>query len=178
MKRMISLMLACVSMFAMVATAQATPFYLEAAGVSIEVPEGMTAQDMSTEASFLLGITVGADPSLKFAYALSYVEEFEDKYIEDLTEDEGNMLMQSIAASIEDPQFGATEIDEYKLLLVASGDGSQLHFISLLGGWLCDVAVGRSDSSLTDDDIQAAADLLLSIQFEEDDASADYEEAE
>ena len=168
MKKTLSLVLACLLTFGMIAAAQATPYYLEQAGVTIEVPEGMTAQDASTEASYLLAITVDADANLKYAYSLQYIEEFAGKNIEDLTDEEGQALLSGFAASITDPQYTTTETDSYKLLVIASSDGTQLHYVSLLNGWLCDVAVGRADGTLTETDIQAAATLLTSIQFDTD----------
>lgn len=175
MKKFLSLLLVCLLTLSVAMAAQAEPYYLEEAGITIDVPEGMTAQDMSTEDSNLLAITVDADANLKYAYAVQYIDEYEGKYIEDLTDEEGQQIMQGIAASITDPQFGTTDVDDYKLLVVAAGDGTQLHYITLLDGWLFDVAVGRADAALTDEDIQGAATILLSTQFEgdEEDTAAD-----
>ena len=90
------------------------------------------------------------------------------KYIEDLSDEEGVQLVQGISSAIQDPQFDTAEADGYKLLVVASGDGTQLHYISLLGGWLCDVAALRTDGALADEDVKTAAALLLSVQFDGD----------
>ena len=173
MKKFLSLMLVCLLVLSVAAAAQAEPFYLEEVGVTVDVPEGMTAQDMSTDDSTLIAITVDADANLKYAYAVQYIEAYEGKYIEDLTDEEGQQLMQGIGASITDPQYTTTTVDDYQLLVVASGDGTQLHYITLLNGWLFDTAVGRADAVLTDEDIQGAATLLLSSQFDEDETAAD-----
>ena len=175
MKKTLSLVLACLLTFGMIAAAQATPYYLEHAGVTIEIPEGMTAQDASTEASYLLTITVDADANLKYAYSLQYITELAGKNIEDLTDEEGQALLSGLASAITDPQYTTTETDSYKLLVVASGDGTQMHYISLLNGWLCDVAVGRADGTLTDTDIQTAAGLLTSIQLDTDAQTSETE---
>ncbi|MDD3214302.1 MAG: hypothetical protein PHY64_11540 [Eubacteriales bacterium] len=173
MKKFLSLMLVCLLVLSVAAAAQAEPFYLEEVGVTVDVPEGMTAQDMSTDDSTLIAITVDADANLKYAYAVQYIEAYEGKYIEDLTDEEGQQLMQGIGASITDPQYTTATVDDYQLLVVASGDGTQLHYITLLNGWLFDTAVGRADAVLTDEDIQGAATLLLSSQFDEDETAAD-----
>ena len=124
-------------------------------------------EEMSEENSFFLLINVDGDENLKYAFALSYLEEFEDKDLADLTEEEGNMLLQGISMAMVEPQFSAVETDELDLMVIASGDGSQLHYITLMGGWLFDVVANRADGSLTEEDIQAAADILFNIQFDE-----------
>ena len=168
MKKIVSFALIVVMLLGLYAMAQAEPFYLEEAGVTIEVPEGMTGQDMSSDGNYALGIAVDADPALTYAYSLAYVEALDGKYIEDLSDEEGAQLVQGISSAIQDPQFDTAEADGYKLLVVASGDGTQLHYISLLGGWLCDVAALRTDGALADEDVKTAAALLLSVQFDGD----------
>lgn len=179
MKKGIILLLAMVFMLGIFNTALATPFYLEVLGVTVEVPEGMTAADMSDENAYMLGITVDGNEALRYAYTLSYLEEFEGKYIEDLTDEEGQQLLQGVAQALENPSFGALQTEPYSLLLAANGDGTQLHYISVLNGWLCDVAVGKSDGvQLADDEIKAAAEILLSIQFDEVEGEEAEEAAE
>lgn len=166
MKKVLSVVLALVLVLGVCVAAQATPYYLESAGVTIEVPDGMTAQDLSSDGTSMLGITVDADPALKYAYAVFYIDELEGKYLEDLSEEESQQLGIGIGSSIENPEVGFAELEGYPVLVVASGDATQLHYISLLNGWACDVAVGRTDGELNDDDIVGAATLLNSITFD------------
>ncbi|MEA4898926.1 hypothetical protein ACH6CV_16045 [Bacillota bacterium Meth-B3] len=168
MKKLSSLSLALVLIFGLAATASASPFYLESAGVTIEVPEGMQAEDISDDNVAALGISVDGDDNLKYVYSLAYIEAFEGKWIEDLTDEEGQQLIQGVMNSVTDPQFDTAETDSYKLLLVGSGDGTQLHYMSLLNGWFCDVAAVRVNGTLTEEDIKAAAAMLQSIQFDAD----------
>lgn len=167
MKKLISLSMALVLIFGLAASVAADPFYLESAGVTIEVPEGMQAEDISDDNVAALGISADDDEHLKYVYSLAYIEAFEGKWIEDLTDEEGQQLIQGVMSSVEDPEFDTAETNGYKLLIVGSGDGTQLHYMSLLNGWFCDVAAVRTDGTLTDDDIATAAALLQSIEFEE-----------
>ena len=96
MRKTLSLVIACLFALSLTAVAQADPFYLETAGVTIEVPEGMTATDQSTNDSYLLSITVDEDASLKYAYSLTYIQEFAGKNIEDLTDEEGQALLRRL----------------------------------------------------------------------------------
>ena len=59
MKKIVSFALIVVMLLGLYTMAQAEPFYLEEAGVTIEVPEGMTGQDMSSDGNYALGIGVG-----------------------------------------------------------------------------------------------------------------------
>ncbi len=168
MKKTLSLVLVCILALTAVVAVQAEPYYIEAVGLTIEVPEGMTAQDVSTENALVIAISVDGDDNLKYAFSLNYIDEFADKDLDDLTQEEGDMLMQGIAISIPEPQFEAADADGLDLLVVSSADGSQLHYITLMGGWMLDVAVGRADGELTDDDIAAAAEILFSMEFDEE----------
>lgn len=176
MKKLFCLALVLVLSLSAFATAFAAPFYLEEAGVTIEVPDGMTGQDITDETAYMLGITVDDNDALRYAYTLSYIEEFEGKYLEELTDEECEQIGMGIVASIENPQFAEADADGYKLLVVANGEGTQLHYFSLLNGWLCDVAAGKGDGvALTDEEIATAAQLLTSIQF--DDSTEEATEA-
>lgn len=168
MKKLLSLVLTCVLALTLAAPALAENFYLEDMGITVVVPEGMTVEDISPEESYLLSITVDGDESLKYAFALSFIEEFDGKNIEDLEEEEGNMLIQGFEIAIPDLQYEAVETEMFNMIVLTNGDNTQLHYVTLMGGWLFDVAVGRADGPLTDEDIQAAADMLFNLEFDEE----------
>lgn len=168
MKRFISLLLACFLALTLAVSALAEPFYLEDLGITIEVPEGMTAEDMSDEESYTLGIHVDADENLMYVFVVTYIEEFDGKNIRDLTDEEIDLMRQGIESELEDPQFEIADTEEYYVLVAASGDGALMHYITLVDGWMLDIAVGRGNGPLTDEDIETAADLLFSIEFDEE----------
>ncbi|NLC32997.1 MAG: hypothetical protein GX781_06845 [Clostridiales bacterium] len=168
MKKTLSLVLGCLIALTAITAVQAEPFYLEDAGISIEIPEGMTVEDISSQEAYALAITVDGDANLKYAFSLNFIDEFEDKYLEDLTQEENDLLMMGLAVAIPDLQYEAVETEMFNLLVVSSPDGTQLHYITLLGGWLFDVAVGRGDGPLTDEDMQAAAQMMMTLGFDEE----------
>lgn len=175
MKKTLSLVLGCILALTAVAAVQAEPFYLEdmgltvvvPEGMTVSVPEGMTMEEMTAENTYFLAITVDGDANLKYAFALSYMEEFADKNLADLTEEEGNMIVQGITVAMVDPEVGAVETEMMDMMVIASADGSQLHYLTLSGGWLFDVVANRADGPLAEEEIHAAYDILLGLQFDE-----------
>lgn len=177
MKKLLSLLLALVLLASMSFSALAEPFYLESAGITIEVPEGMTGEDASSDAYAALRISVNDNPNLTYAYLVSYSEELEGRSMEDLTDEEGNSILADIAKVLNNPSFSGIEVNGVKVLVAADEAGTELHYISILGGWVCDVAAVKTDGeALTDDEVNAAAQLLVSIEFDEYDEGAGAEE--
>lgn len=167
MKKLFVVVLSVLLSLGAFSVAYATPFYLETAGVTIEVPDGLTAEDQSDESAYALSISVDGNDSLGYAYVLRYYENLAGYYLDDLTDEEGDALLESISGSIVDAQFSAADVNGYPVLICASGDGTELHFLSLLNGWVCDVTALKTDGAeLADDEIKIAADLLTSIQFD------------
>lgn len=168
MKKLLSLLVALVLLASMSFSALAEPFYLESAGVTIEVPEGMTGEDASSAEYSALRISVNDNPNLTYVYVVSYSEEYEGRWIEDLSDEEGQTILASIAASLANPSFNGAEVNGIKVLIAADETGTQLHYITILNGWVCDVAAVKTNGeALTDDEVKAAAELLVSIQFDE-----------
>lgn len=166
MKKLLSLVV-LVLVVSMSFSALAEPFYLESAGVTIEVPESMTGADASTEEYSALRISVNDNPNLTYVYLVSYSEEFEGRWLEDITDEEGQAILTGIAASLTNPSFSGAEFNGINVLVAADEAGTQLHYITILNGWMCDVAAVKTNGeTLTDDEIKVAAELLVSIQFD------------
>lgn len=173
MKKILSVLLGLVLVLGLAGPAMAAPFYLEAAGVTIEVPEGMTAEDASTEEAYALGVTVDDDPSVVYMYSLGYNDEWAGLTLETMSEEQLNELGAGVEQSIENPSYSDGEVNGYAVLVVASGDGTQAHYISVLNGWICDVAVMNvAGEELTEEQIQPAAEMLTSITFDVDQEEA------
>lgn len=178
MKKLLSLVFVLVLVTSLCASAVAAPFYLESAGVTIDVPEGMTGADQSDGENSVLGITVNDNPNLVYVYVVRYIEELEGKNLTDLNEEEQQQLGAGIAAVLENPVFEGAEVNGYPVLVIANGDGTQLHYMTLLNGWLLDIAAAKRDgNALENSDIEGAARLLVSVQFDGDaeEAEADAE---
>lgn len=170
MKKYMAMVISLLLLAGMTAVAAAEPFYLEAAGVTIEVPEGMTATDGSDEEGeiYSLFITVDERDDLIYWYTLSHMEELAGKDLADLSEEEAQEMGMGIALAIEEPEFELTTLDEVDYLIVVDGLGAELHYISLQDGWITDVGVGRLDGTLTDEEIDLCAELLASITYDEE----------
>lgn len=166
MKKLISGLLALVMLLSLSAVAFAAPYTLEEAGATVDVPDGMTAAEQPSEGGFVLELTVEGNEALRYAYFLGYAEEMEGKQISDLSEEEGQQLVQSVGQSMQDPMFQVVERDGVPVLIVESADATFGHMIILVDGWICDVAVGKNDGvALTEEEINVAAELLMSIQW-------------
>lgn len=175
MKRLLALFFALVMLLGVTAGASAAPFYLEAAGVTIDVPEGFEAQDASTDQMYALSITDPNDPTVEYAYALRYYEEYAGLWFDELDPSVLEGLGAAIAANMEGAELAEAEVNDYYVLIAADGAGTQLHYMSFLNGWFCDVAVGNPEG-VTEEQIQTTAALLTSIEFDE--AEEDLEDGE
>lgn len=147
--------------------ALAEPFYLAEAGVTIEVPEGMSAEDISDDSAYALKMTVDDRDDLGYVYSLGYEPSFEGLWMENLTDEQGEHLISGIGSALADPAYSGVVLDDgTHVLIAASGDGTQLHYVTVLNGWICDVAAASSQA-LSDDEITLCAHLLSSISFDE-----------
>lgn len=174
MKKGFAVVLALVLVLGLCASALAAPFYLESAGVTIDVPDGYTAQDMSDEVNNVLAITDDADSTVAYVFTVGYIEEFEGKALTDLSPEEAEQLGMGIGSAIENVSIGEAEVNGIPMLIVAAGDGTQLHYISLLNGWLYDVACAKNDGvQISDAQIAVTAQLVSSVTLDTDDAQAE-----
>lgn len=167
MKKLISLVLALVLVLGLCASALAAPFYLESAGLTVDVPDGHTAQDMSDEVNSVLAIMDDADNTVAYAFTVSYIDELEGKDLMDLSDEEAEELGMAIGAAIENPILDSADSNGIPLLVVAAGDATQLHYISLMNGWMFDAACAKNDGvEINDDQIAVTAYLVSNLEFD------------
>lgn len=151
------------------AETEANAYSLEEAGVTIQLLEGMIAEDMSDEEVYALAIYDEADPTVAYAYSLAYLEDLEGIFMEDLSEEDIEALVEALLSDMTDPVIDALENEGIYYLVISEDNGSALHYVSLLDGWLCDVAVTNVDGeTLTDAQIENVAALLLGITYDEE----------
>lgn len=168
MKKMLSIVLVWMLTMVLAAGAVAEPFYLEEAGVTLDVPEGMTAADGSDEDGYALIMSVDGRDDLVYVYALAYLEDLAGKYLEDMSDDEAYAFGAGIATAVTDPEMEMVEFDGVTYVVVADAEGTQLHYMTLLNGWITDMAVAKSSGALMEDEIVLCAQLLLSIEYDEE----------
>lgn len=166
MKKIVCLALALLLALGILSTGSAAPFALEAAGVTIEVPEGMTGEDISNENQFALGIKVDEDPTVMYIYALVYFEEFAGKMIEDLSSEQITQVMAGAAQTLENPQYDSDTFNGVNVVVMADGGIAMVHYITVINGWVCDVcAISPTGEELTSEQYVVAGDLLTGITF-------------
>jgi hypothetical protein len=148
----------------------AEPFVFEDYGVIIEIPNGMTATDISDENGSSLEIKADDNAALLYGYYFAYSEQLEGKYLDDLTEEEVAELVESIVVGMGSEAISAlVERDDYLVLFVEDTASTQAHLLTLLEGWVFDVAVGKLDGTeLIEEEIETAYQLLVTTQFEEE----------
>lgn len=171
MKKGIGLFLSCLLAITMVSSALATStsYYFEEAGLTIEVPDTFTVTDGSEEDYYALVIVDTADTSAFYSYVVGYEEEFSGRFIEDLSEEEIQELMDVIFAEQGDFIYEGVEGDEYPVIFVYDEARTQLHIVGLLNGWLTDMFVmNPNEEALTEAQAETAAKLLLSVTFDSD----------
>lgn len=165
MKKLLSGILSLVMLLSMLTAALAAPVTLKDAGVILNVPDGMTATDASTEKGYLLNIAVDGNEALFYAFILTYVEQLEGKQLKDLSDEEGNELVQSLAEGMENPSYTAVDRDGFPILVVENENATLSHLVSMVDGWVYDVVIGKTDGvSLTEDEINVGVGMLTSIE--------------
>lgn len=169
MKKGLSLLLVALMALGLSTAAMAEPYYLEAAGVTIDVPEGMLAQDASDEASYALLIMPEGRTDILYMYALYYQELLEEIDLSELTEEELADVVEGFFGTIEEPEYEMMTIGELEYLVLANGAGTEVHFIRLVDGWMTDVlAKNMEDLELSEEDIELCITLVESIVYDED----------
>lgn len=167
MKKICCLLIILLS-FSLVSASFATPYYLEVAGVTLELPEGMTAEDVSDEDKYALSMMVDGRDDLVYAYVLTYVETLEGRWLEDLTDEEAFAMGEALANTIENPEIELVEINGFPYLAVANAAHTEAHIFSVENGWFTDVAVVNVEGNeLSEDEVILLGVLVGSISYDE-----------
>lgn len=154
--------------FCLVSASFATPFYLEVAGVTVDLPEGMVAEDMSNEDSYVLAMAVEGREDLVYAYVLVYKEELADRWTEDLTEEEAIAFGEALATTIDNPEIEVIEMEGLLYIAAANAAHNEAHLFSIENGWVTDIAVVNTlGNELTQDEITILGVILTSISYDE-----------
>lgn len=173
MKKTLSLLLGALLALTLCAGALAEAFYLEVAGVTIDVPEGMIAIDASDEAGYALIMYPEDRTELVYMYALYYLEDLKGVYLEDLEPEEvaALPLLTGFNTENEEVAYEQTTIGDMDYLVIADAGGAALHYVTLVDGWITDVMVRNMlGDALTDEEIELCETLILSIVYDEEDA--------
>lgn len=138
MKKTLSTILAVLLLLSVACTslAEAT-FGHEASGITITIPEGFLAEDMSDEDFVSLLIIDENDENIAYVYAVSYMEALEGMWLTDLDEAAMQAFAEGVAEGVGDLGYDFVEVDGVTYMLLANADGTYAAVATVLNGWLC-----------------------------------------
>ena len=141
----------------------------EEAGLTLVVPEGMMATDMSAEGITMAAIVDMANPNVSYMYILGYEEAFAGMTIADLTEEE----LAAMASAMVTEDFGAAEytveeIEGVPFMFIATETGMAIYVTALVEGWsITFVAITMDGTALTEDALDTIGTIMDGLQIPE-----------
>lgn len=135
MKKTLSMVLALALLMAAL-PALASGFRNEESGITITIPDGLEAQDISEGEITSLLIVDPADETIVYIYEV-YDSGARDQWLEDQTEEKIGEMAEALASNMGDLSYALAEEDGIYYLVVEAEDGSFGGFVSLLNGWIC-----------------------------------------
>lgn len=135
MKKTLSLLLSIVLLLAAL-PALAEGFRNEESGITIVIPEGFEAQDISAGEITSLLIVDPEDESIAYTYEV-YDTGARGQWLEDQTVEMVEEMALALAENMGDLSYEVVEEDGIYYLVVVGEDGSFGGYVSLLNGWIC-----------------------------------------
>ncbi|NLO83888.1 MAG: hypothetical protein GX096_00440 [Clostridiales bacterium] len=171
MKKMILILLMVTLVLTLTLPALAEQvLYLEDWGMTVTVPDGMTAVDVSGKDAAMLQLTVDGRDDLVYIIQFSYDETFAGRTLNDITDEEAEELGTQLAQAYPNPEF-ADYIDEENdvvMLLVNSGDQTSAAILTIHDGIVINVLmVNNGGEPLTEDEAILGMALLTTLSFDE-----------
>lgn len=163
----LAILLTALLCLCMAGVSSAEPYHWEKAGMTLEVPEGISVKDVSSDAWYGLSMSIVGHSDLEIALVLAYQEELAGLWTQDLTDEEATAIGMALAQMIEDPQIELYNEEDQSYLYVYDAAGTQIHYINIMDGWLMDVAiVDAHGHMLTEHDIDLYMEVLNGITYE------------
>lgn len=173
MRKTVSLLLAALLLCALSIPVLAEHAYtMEDWGLTITLPDNVSAEDASTDEVSQLVITVDGREDLAYLMQFFYDENYEGRTFADLSEDELQALANSFAEVIVEPTVGQYAVDGFTFLTVDSGDGTQGAILMVDNGYVINVIVAKDGEALTEDEALLAFALLTTLSFGEEEPAA------
>ncbi len=143
-------------------------------GITAKLPEGYTLQVTKISSGAVAGALVSEDPNKpEILLAVSFSEEFDDKKLNDLTEEEIQLLIAESEELFLHPQHEILETAHgTKLIRIFenSADLSQIDIFTLWNGFFVEVLVTAPEGQLlTEDQLKMVHDLLSDMWMKADD---------
>ena len=137
MKKAVSLLLVVVLTAAFLSFAQAgEAFFNEESGITFTAPSGYTARDNSNGDSYALIINRD-NGNLDYHYVIEYNDDYAERWLEDLDEEEIEALAQFYADEEGDLLYTVQEAGGDSYLLLQNEDRTFGGVLSLFNGWMC-----------------------------------------
>lgn len=169
MKRLVSLLLVALLLALSVSALADHTYTLEDWGMTVTLPDNVSAEDASTDEASQLMVTVDGREDLAYLMQFFYDENFEGRTFADLSEEDLQALADSFAESIPEPTVGQyTTDDGTTFLTMDSGDGTQGAILYVNNGYVVNVIVAKEGEALTEDEAMLAFALLTTLSFEEE----------
>lgn len=173
MKKTVSLFLVALLLCALSIPVLADHAYtLEDWGLTITLPDNVSAEDASTDEVSQLLITVDGREDLAYLMQFFYDENYEGRTFADLSQDELQALADGFAEVIVEPTVSQQTIDGFTFLTVDSSDGTQGAILMVDDGYVINVIVGKDGEALTEDEAVLAFALLTTMSFSEEEPAA------
>lgn len=162
MKKTLSLMLCLLLAISSASVALgAQQFKNEESGIIFTLPEGYEAEDISEGENVALLVYDPNEETIVFVYEVAYLEELDDVWLEDMSEEDIHVLAESMTGDVGALSYTTTEADGIHYMLLQNDAGDYACIFSLLGGWVCALyAVAEDGYTLT----EAAWDVLAEMQ--------------
>lgn len=166
-KKYLALLMAALMALSLTHGALAETWVIQEAGITIEVPAGLVAEDISDAGYYQLLLTDPNDENIAYSYTVLYEETLDGVWLEDL--DEAQMMTFIEIFTGEGEWFYAmNEYDGALYAVVTDDPATQVHVAALLNGWMCIASGYASDGYVLADAAIADMDTLLTgISFAE-----------
>lgn len=169
MKKTLSLVTVLALVLSLASVAFAGEAWLfEEAGITLNVPQGLTAVDVSEDAdTLILEITDPSEANVVYFYSVEYDDAYAGKWSEDLTQAELETALSAYAYD-DGYVYDVFEADGVIYSVMASSEGDVLHVVVILNGWFCSVTALAADGyALGDGAVEDAINILAGVAYAE-----------
>lgn len=163
-KGFLSLLLVTLCLLALPAAADS--FYLEAAGVTIAIPEGMIAQDASSEKGYGLMVMEEGREDIVYMYLL-YPMENSAMFEGGVTREKEKELLDIFFSTISNKEINRVNINGREYFVVRDMSGIQIHYVYVTDGWMTDIALmSAKGEALEEADVLVCETLAASVAYD------------
>lgn len=168
MKKSVSLLLAILLLAGLATTALGeASFYHEASGITISIPDGFLAEDMSSEDSTALLIVDENEENLAYVYEVYYEETLESQWLENMTEEQLHAVAELFATSFGEISYTTVDVEGIHYLVMNNTDNTFGGVLSILNGWICMLYALVEDGYVMTDAVWDDLDMLqMGITYE------------